>query len=87
MTLRSMLRCLRHLRTWRQCLYEEVKADPTVGEWRNQRHAAIDATRSILREARREDYETEPVTAMLGGTYRPQRRRRPPPRSRPKGTP
>lgn len=63
MTFRILLLCLRHPRSWRQCLQESARLDPKIQEWREQRVAAIEATKQELRTM-----PSDPITAAYMGS-------------------
>lgn len=73
MTLRIILLCIRHPRSWRQCVKDQVKAEPKVQEWRDQRAAAVSATRTTLREIRQPTYD--PITEAVMGQQRTRQRK------------
>jgi hypothetical protein len=62
MNIRLLLLCLRHPRSWRNCVREATARDPKVNEWREQRHAAVEATKHELRTM-----PTDPITAAVMG--------------------
>jgi hypothetical protein len=67
MNVRLLLLCLRHPRSWRNCVAEATHRDPKVNEWREQRYAAVKATKRELRTM-----PTDPITAAVMGVQQRQ---------------
>jgi hypothetical protein len=67
MNIRLILLCLRHPRSWRNCVREAAQRDPKVNEWREQRYASVEATKQELRTMPR-----DPITAAVMGVQQRQ---------------
>jgi hypothetical protein len=67
MNIRLLLLCLRHPRSWRNCVGEATARDPKVNEWREQRYAAVEAAKRELRTM-----PTDPITAAVMGVQQQQ---------------
>lgn len=86
MSIRLLLRCLLHPRSWRNCVEDVVKRDPKIMKDRDERYAAIISTRRLNRGepimVNGVEYTTphDPVTDRYRGIHR-----RPVPRAPRKG--